>query len=846
MNRLSTLFSLLLFNSVSFSQCSYCTSLEEAMIKPEKVTELDLSANGYTRFPEELTKLIHLQKLDFSDNLLGDLVVNGIYLPELTTLNLSRNPGINAMDVKGMEQAFPALTSLNLSNNSIKWVSVELSALVHLEELNLSENSIELLPEEIGEMPSLKSIDVSGNKMEETYWLVNAWSLRELDISGNPRLNLDGLGYTLLFKNSLARLTITPSGAKSIPAHFALLPVKELTLKGGSVYSMNSKVCRSDSLTKVIFDNCDLGSPGSVYAWLNRCKAVDEVEFRNMNIPSLVSDITNVKEIRFNNCDFAAKYELAKIKPQIKVVAINCDIESGDYLGNSKRIKLIAVSSGTLTDEMSENRLETIVPARSQVISVSGTKSERVELDFSTYDIPSEAFLTQEGNIYTGEVELRITEYKDPIVNALSGVPMVYNDGDRQEIFASSGMIDFRAYDERGNELKPNQDRLIRVELNDIQPATNSNLYVFNDTTNTWQEVGSPNSTNFDSLRRAYMDSLNALPDSLFASIQISPIKMYFDFSRSRYDPYELEFNYIGNGRYDKKWYKHGKVIIETENNDQRWIADKKTWKIDTLITPETEDLLKVIKKEWQKKQSLYSRKIFGRKFYSYLPSLIRDMELIPNIDHDNYTLRFKYKSQMVNLPVYAAMGGSFSKIQQKEKKNYVTYKGLKNKEKKIKEDIEKREEKVIALRARIAREQKFQFQLRNPGFQNLIQQEKLQFGLLSFGLVNCDFFMDNPPDEYLAYDSVAVDQMGGFVKVPLDIRNVMVTNNAYLTTLSNNVPFYKAEGVQVIFFPVGKRELAVVQSFSSLENGKVRPQVVRFSIEGLTSEQVALKVISL
>jgi Leucine-rich repeat (LRR) protein len=170
------------------------------MENPLRVTYLDLKATGLKSIPIEISKLINLKNLDLSDNLLMDLDFSGIHLLDLESIDFENNPGLNFMEIGGMNQAFPNLRKLNVDNCSISFLSPEIGDFENLEELSISNNAVRNLPDELDKLKKISYLNASNNEISDTPWLKNMWTLQNLDLSGNEKLNLRGVGVSLLFK----------------------------------------------------------------------------------------------------------------------------------------------------------------------------------------------------------------------------------------------------------------------------------------------------------------------------------------------------------------------------------------------------------------------------------------------------------------------------------------------------------------------------------------------------------------------------------------------------------------------------------------------------------------------
>ncbi len=104
-------------------------------------------------------------------------------------------------------------------------------------------------------------------------------------------------------------------------------------------------------------------------------------------------------------------------------------------------------------------------------------------------NIPANAFLDAEGNPVQGEVEMRYTEYSNPLAIALSGIPMTYDSGGVSNTFQSAGMMKFEAR-QNGQLLQPNPEALIQVDLLSQNASPTINLYELDSNSGRWTNVG--------------------------------------------------------------------------------------------------------------------------------------------------------------------------------------------------------------------------------------------------------------------------------------------------------------------------------------------------------------------
>ncbi|MFK7787577.1 MAG: leucine-rich repeat domain-containing protein [Crocinitomicaceae bacterium] len=829
--------------------CTHCTSIAEALEYPEGVTHLDLSALGLGELPKEINQFLGLRSLDLSENFIQEINFDTLRLTSLEELNLSKNPGFNTMFLEGLDKCSPNVRRINFSHTNSLSVSPDLAKCEELTSLDLSNNWIQYLPNQLGKLDRLRTLNVSNNKLKMLPFLDDLWAIHVLDISGNKDLHLKEIGASLMLKESLKQLTLsTENGlSKGLPNVFEVLQVEKLVFKNCRIYALNNRLSRNSSITTIAVDNVEISNPKRFVTWLNRMGNVSKIEYKNMEVHAELDDIVSVGTMQFDNCTFVNKNELREVKPRIKMIAYGTDLHNGNFIGNAKIVdsdgsRVIATADVVpMNQDMIENTLEPIVEQQEEVRVIAANTPSEIKTENTLFEVPANAFLTSSGKVYDGEVKVVVKEYMDPLENALTSMPMVNRTNDRNEIFSSSGMLDFRAYDDKGNELQPNPDNIIQVQMNDLQPSENPNFYSFDEETNNWEEELPPASSRLASRKNRILDSLNKLSAAQITGFQKIPIFVSMKYKKSRKDPYQLTFTVSGKRNSVKKIDEFQQKIY-TSNADQRWIARKNTWKIDTILTDDVKLLLKDVKKDLRRVRRKWGDEPNAGEFIT--PRVIKDLKLVPNLENDNYTMTFVYKDSLRRLPVIASFGGSIRKIQAKEKANFKSFQIAQKTARKEREIVEKYEQTVLEEYATIYRERRAQALAAFPDYE-AANREYLRFGLTSFGLVNCDYFFRNIPDTYVAFDSLGIDKDGRQINVPYDVRNVYVEDNVFVATSSEKVPVYRNKR-SIIFFLITSTEIAVVKGWEKLKNGFSRPKVERVPINKSDSPgEIKRKILS-
>lgn len=839
--------SLTSFLSFAQNACVYCTSMVDALVNPERVEVLDLSAQGISALPKEINQLGGLKILDLSENAILSIDFKLVSLPFLEELDLANNPGFNTIDLTKIGDALPRLKNVNLSNCNALTVSPSIAKCSEIEYLNLSNNSIILLPSEFDELKKLRHLDVSSNRLKTGGFLPNLWALEYLDLSGNEELDLRDVGTSLYFKANLKELILTPTDQfkYGLPDVFEQIYVEHLTLKNGSMSQLSGKLSRNDSLNVLTLDNMDIEEPKKFTSWINRMTNLEVLEYKNMTVPMLLDQIVSVDKMIFVHCSFGDYTELKKVKPRVQMIAFGTNITFDGYIGNSKLIygenQIAAaqpIETVKMSDAMLSNEVTAIVTPQVQNLLVKGDEPSVVATKSTQFEIPSNAFLDASGEVYSGEVKIEVVEYMNPIVNALAGAPMVFQTEGGNELFASSGMIDFRAYTTSGEELQPNPEQIIQVQMNDLQPAADANYYSFNEETMNWDVEPLPRPSNFLEQKQALLDSLSQA-GALVSGIEVLPIALLLNHKKSRLDPHLLSFEAKGR-KVQLRRIQGNTDKIFTSNPEQRWIAKGKTWKIDTIVTKEMLDLFAAVKKDQRQVEKLYRKKAISR--LEFAPRVLRDLTISPNLARDNYDLSFVHRGETHRIPVVLSLSGSISKIQRKEKTGFNSFQKAQRVGDKERKVIDKFKQKELEEFGELRR---FQVGGMLSVFPDDAQTNKeyIRFGLTSFGMVNCDYFSRNVPDGYLAFDSIAIDKDGNSVPVPRDVRNIYLDDNSYVSTTSIDVPVYKNRK-SIILFLISAVEIGIVKGWEILKNGVVRPKVERVSIEGLTPEEVSRKIL--
>jgi hypothetical protein len=104
-------------------------------------------------------------------------------------------------------------------------------------------------------------------------------------------------------------------------------------------------------------------------------------------------------------------------------------------------------------------------------------------------NIPSNAFLDENGTVIKEKVVLSFREFYNPLDFYLAGIPMEYQDGGVEKVFESGGMVELNASSNQ-KALFVNPANKIKVDLYSWTKSKDFNLYDLDKSTGKWIEKG--------------------------------------------------------------------------------------------------------------------------------------------------------------------------------------------------------------------------------------------------------------------------------------------------------------------------------------------------------------------
>eukprot|EP00917_Polyrhabdina_sp_WS-2016_P020475 GHVP01043868.1.p1 GENE.GHVP01043868.1~~GHVP01043868.1.p1 ORF type:complete len:460 (-),score=65.81 GHVP01043868.1:350-1729(-) len=175
-------------------------------IEKDSVTTLDLTKNELEFLPEEITQLVHLERLALGGNKIKTLPRGITRLKKLKWLDFTENSsliipdflsemnsllgvGLSACGLKSVPSSIWKLRGLLKAaffSNTIRQIPRDIGNLKGLLKLDLSSNMIKKLPDEIGDLRELTWINLSNNLIEELPDSIrNLTKLKELGLGNN-------------------------------------------------------------------------------------------------------------------------------------------------------------------------------------------------------------------------------------------------------------------------------------------------------------------------------------------------------------------------------------------------------------------------------------------------------------------------------------------------------------------------------------------------------------------------------------------------------------------------------------------------------------------------------------
>lgn len=277
-------------------------------------------------------------------------------------------------------------------------------------------------------------------------------------------------------------------------------------------------------------------------------------------------------------------------------------------------------------------------------------------------DIPADAFLNAEGQIVKEEVQLFYREYNTPESILLSGLPMDYNTPEGKLPMQSAGMFEIRARTTKGEELFPNPDKLIEVNLISEHKEDNFNYYEMNDSTGEWIEKGK------DEIRSdtTYNYRYAIRP---FLGYPTLGLDIYRGAGRLRgHNKLQFKLNVRKPSRSQLR--EPGPYLYYTDYlvwKNVRWIYD------GVQDRSEVEEILRKMNKATR--LVAFPNMLVTKKAEKRIPDslAVKDLRITINPEADNYLMTFYFENGEYAIPVYPYLNTSNQTLEQKRNFKYFT-----------------------------------------------------------------------------------------------------------------------------------------------------------------------------
>lgn len=273
------------------------TRLPKGIGKLTKLHILDITGNGITNLPTEISQLKQLQQLNLAfSHRLTSLPWTFGQLRNLTKLNLDANQIRVFPQVIGQ---LAKLRHLTYGSNHLRSFPQTIIRLAQLEELHLA-GFMTALPWNIGQLKNLKVLNLTGNRLTalppqivqlknlEILKLENNRLTSLLPSYSNVRLNTFEEVY---LKNN--QLSVFPKALIPLPGQISMLT--EIDLSNNRVKKLPENIDRLQQLTSLNLNNNQLSS---LPVAISKLKNLKVLHLENNRFTSLPPHIAQLKNLR--------------------------------------------------------------------------------------------------------------------------------------------------------------------------------------------------------------------------------------------------------------------------------------------------------------------------------------------------------------------------------------------------------------------------------------------------------------------------------------------------------------------------------------------------------------------
>jgi len=721
-----------------------------------EITRIDLSNKGLMEFPKGILKCENLEELILADNGLIQLPIELSQLRHLRVLDLSGNQGLSYNDLEDVfKVAAFQLQELNISDCEMGFITYEIGRQKGLKRINISGNRLNNLPYAMIQLKQLEVLDASNNQIEDLSWQVHQWwKLKELNVANNPELKTTELVFALSVCEGLDKLVI--SNLNEFPRVFSGFAINELEIHDSQIANF-PRTQQSTPIRKISFVNCQFTRPSQVAETISDFAQPEYIRFNQVQ-PTALRHFMGVKadsiDIRDNKLrDITALAGLAKLK-WVDARDNYITADSKEKLATA-RPELELLYSEKVEASQGINAPFPQFQKSPTEKTISAAIAQEVRMGRATFDFPENAFLDQDGNVYTGAVDLAYTEYFTPAEIFLSGITMTADSANETMMFSSAGMFNIEANDAEGNELVMNPETPVGVDLLSSDPDPAMRLYQL-DQNGDWEDKGR------DSIVQPFKVDM-ALVDSAASNAFYGYLENNIIVTENRFVPnvrgdgnkksFTISFDeLITNNRYKPIETYTGALYIQKPQFTASYIAKS------SFVYDGSMDSLNYYRK-WFREVRKKSRKAYRKLHhdtrkrtndYKWGINYIKDLDLAMSRNSDRMYLQFLYKDSAVSIPVVLASEPSDSRrrmnVFQRFYKTYYRYKQkdnvlLKTRGRRAEIEVQRRAMEIrnLARSMEVARQQAIYNNDTFYGVYENVSSVNRSFALSGFGIWNCD-----------------------------------------------------------------------------------------------------------
>lgn len=832
---------------------------EDAIVDPQSVTFLNLS--GDVKADSYDYSMFHcLESIVMSNCELDSIPESLRKLEAVVNYDFSYNNKLGAQDLRPFFNACSNLETLNLKGCDLLSIPKEIGKLSKLEKLNLSYNLLREVPESLKNDTLIEELDLAGNGLKELPFKLNEFkTLKSVDLSYNEELNLKtGLSSGIIldylnlegvdsvpsavFNGDLEELLITPKGFQK-NGTVKRGVVENLKMKGGG-YEAYNFACNSIDKSKVkktSFESDELKRvPVQVYTssgkelkiesknilsigtGMNQMSNLERLTIAAPKVNKLYNSIARLKKLKYLDIEKTdlSIAEIQKIHKAFPGIEINYNRDLGAAILLDKEVQKKRKIIPPVKEYVKEGKKKVVdVQSGDVLIGDQGTLVK----------IYPNSFVNLDGSPVTEKVEVELVEFYDPVDVFFSGIPMAYDSAASVYPFYSGGMFSLNAKTTSGKEVKLNPASAIEVTM-PKKEAEGLSFYYFDEEKGKW--------TNEDKKVREFEAEKKI---DIVQLQQEERRKQLTDFNIGAFNtgiksPVLKGANMIVKCFVDRD----GDIKMNFRDDSYNGVFSKIRWvfRSNNSFTVPMDHMNKYTKQNWiledvdqqalveflkpKLKKGKDSLRIEKRN-WRYKTNKIIDIELVPNVSEDNFTIKMKGNSDSIQVKAYPNVVARNSRsVQRLQKRAYKKYKNSREDGDTLRAEIMKNYGKQIAkfegdLEAWKERRDKlrndssrFENKFVAASFlaQDLIVDNQLSrtVPITQLGTYNCDAVRKELMTQGHALKLQLKDSIG---------RSLGVQNLSLMTTYGNGyVNFYNNE---MAFFPEYKNAIII-----PLETGEV------------------------